>query len=129
MNATAAPRRREADSASPARPAAPRREVLTVRGALAVILLAVADDAFVHPEAGTGPADHLASGLVPLAIGLGLVLAYPRLRAGIRAIAGLVWAARSPSSPEPSTATGTSPSIALPVMTSPLCSPASPAPC
>ena len=90
MTATAAPRRSEADPASPARPAAPRREVLAFRAALAVILLAVADDAFVHPEPGTGPADHLAGGLVPLAIGLGLVLAYPRLRAGLRAVAALV---------------------------------------
>jgi uncharacterized protein len=87
MNATAAHRRSEAASVSPA---AARREVLAFRGALAVILLAVADDAFMYPEAGTGPADHLASGLVSLAIGVGLVLAYPRLRAGLRAIAGLV---------------------------------------
>ena len=55
-----------------------------------MILLAVADDAFGHPEPGTGAADHLAGGLVPLAIGLGLVLAYPRLRAGLRAVAALV---------------------------------------
>ena len=89
MTATAAPRRGEADPASPARPAVPRREVLAFRGALAVILLAVADDAFVHPEPGTGPADHLASGLVPIAIGVTLALAYPRLRAGLRAIAAL----------------------------------------
>lgn len=90
MNATAAARRGEAASVSAARPAAPRREVIAFRGALAVILLGVADDAFVHPEAGTGPADHLAGGLVPFAIGLGLVLVYPRLRAGLRAVAGLV---------------------------------------
>jgi uncharacterized protein len=91
MSTTAAPRRSEADPASPARAAAaPHREVLAFRGALTVILLGVADDAFVHPEAGTGPADHLVSGLVPLAIGLVLVLAYPRLRAGVRAVAGLV---------------------------------------
>jgi uncharacterized protein len=89
MTATAARRTSEADPAS-TRPAAPGREVLAFRGALAVILIAVADDAFVHPEAGTGPADHLAGGLVPLAIGLGLMLAYPRLRAGVRALAGLV---------------------------------------
>ena len=90
MSATAAPRRRRADPVSPARPAVPRREILAFRGAVAVILLAVADDAFLHPEAGTGPADHLAGGLVPLAIGLALMLAYPRLRAGIRAGAALV---------------------------------------
>ena len=89
MSAPAAARRSEADTATHAG-AAPRREVLAFRGALAVILLAVADDAFVHPEPGTGPASHLVSGLVPLAIGLALVLAYPRLRAGLRAVAGLV---------------------------------------
>jgi hypothetical protein len=116
MSATAASRRSEADTASPARAAAPRREVLAFRAALAAILLAVADDAFVHPEPGTGAPDHLASGLLPLAIGLGLMLAYPRLRAGVRAVAGLV-CARSPLSPLPWTATGTSPSIASPVTT------------
>src|SRR5687768_13659476 len=70
MTVTAVPRRSEADPVSPARPAAPRREVVSFRAAFALILLAVADDAFVHPEPGTGPADHLAGGLIPLAIGV-----------------------------------------------------------
>jgi uncharacterized protein len=89
MTATAESHLREADPVSPAQPAAARREVVSFRAALAVILLAVADDAFVHPEPGTGPVDHLVSGLVPLAIGLALVLAYPRLRAGLRAVGAL----------------------------------------
>jgi len=42
-------------------PAARRREGAAFRLAMALILLAVADDAFVHPEPGTAVADHLAS--------------------------------------------------------------------
>src|SRR4051794_35672361 len=77
---------KSASAATPIGECATLREIRAFRVALAVILLAVADDAFVHPEAGTGAANHLVSGLVPLAIGIGLVLAYPRLRAGRRAV-------------------------------------------
>lgn len=37
------------------------------RVALGIIALFVVDDAFAHPEPGTEPSDHIASGLVPLA--------------------------------------------------------------
>ena len=43
----------------------PRADVAIVRAALAVVALAIADDAFVHPEPGVAAADHLVSGLVP----------------------------------------------------------------
>ena len=89
MSAVAAPRRRQAGPAPGAMAAVPRAEVLAFRTALALILLGVADDAFWHPERGTGAADHLVSGLSPLAIGLAVALAYPRLRAGLRAIAAV----------------------------------------
>src|SRR5688572_7200336 len=59
-------------------------EALAFRAALAVIALAVADDAFVHPEQGTSASDHFVSGFVPIAIATGLALAYPRFRAGLR---------------------------------------------
>ncbi len=89
MSATAAPRRAEAPAIREGRPAAGRREAVVFRAAMALILLAVADDAFVHPEPGTGVADHLVSGLVPIVIGIGMALVYPRLRPGLRAIAAL----------------------------------------
>ncbi len=66
------------------------RETVWFRAALAVIVVAVVDDAFVHPEPGTSAGDHLASGLVPAAIAVVAALAYPRLRPGLRGVAGLV---------------------------------------
>ena len=75
--------------ASAGRRVAGRRETLVFRAAMAVVALALVDDAFVHPESGTSAGDHLASGLVPLAIAVVLALAYPRLRAGLRAAAAL----------------------------------------
>ena len=59
----------------------------------AVIAIAVADDAFVHPEPGTSASDHLASGLIPIAIAVLAALAYPRLRVGLRACLALVFGA------------------------------------
>lgn len=47
-------------------------------GALA---LHIADDSFIQPQPGTGAADHLVSGLVPLAILALLAWSYPRARA------------------------------------------------
>src|SRR5215207_4409050 len=94
-------RTRVPDSVGPARAAdepatsarrriAGRRETLSFRAALAVIVVAVVDDAFVHPEPGTYAGDHLASGLVPPAIAVMAALAYPRLRPGLRGVAGLI---------------------------------------
>jgi hypothetical protein len=49
------------------------------RIALAIVALRILDDNFLQPAAGTSPADHLVSGLVPLAL-LGLAAyAFPRL--------------------------------------------------
>ena len=57
--------------------------------ALGVGGLHIADDNFLQPAADTSPTDHLASGLIPLAL-LGAVAAlYPRLRAGARAAAAM----------------------------------------
>lgn len=55
-----------------------------------LIALRVADDNYLQPQPGTSASDHLASGLVPLGL---LVLAawgYPRLRAGLRGLVGVV---------------------------------------
>jgi dienelactone hydrolase len=72
------------------RGAAERAESVAFRAAMAVAALAVADDAFVHREAGTTIGDHLARGLVPLALAAVCGIAYPRLRAGARATLALV---------------------------------------
>ena len=53
--------------------------------ALALVGLHVVDDNFLQPARGTAAGDHLASGLIPLAILAGAAAAYPRLRAGLRA--------------------------------------------
>ncbi len=55
--------------------------------ALGLIGLHIADDNYLQPAAGTLPADHLASGLIPLAILAAAAAVYPRLRAGARAAA------------------------------------------
>jgi len=67
-----------------------RRDTVVFRVALAVVVLWVLDDAFVHPEAGASAGDHLSSGLVPTALALALGVVYPRLRPGLRAAAALV---------------------------------------
>ena len=59
------------------------RGIITL--ALAAVALHVADDNYFQPEPGTSPGDHLASGLIPIAV-LGAAAAlYPRLRAWLRA--------------------------------------------
>jgi uncharacterized protein len=64
---------------------ASRNESLLFAAAAAVVAAHAAVDSFVAPEPGTGPGDHLARGLVTLAL-LGLAIAaYPRLRPGARA--------------------------------------------
>lgn len=78
-------------SGAPARSdRAPMSDTRLFRVALALVALAVVDDAFLHPEPGTAAADHLISGGVPVAVAIALGLAYPRLRAGARAAAALV---------------------------------------
>jgi uncharacterized protein len=67
-----------------------RREVLVVRVAAAVVALHVLDDSFFQPQPGTSAGDHLVGGLVPTAALLAFAVAYPRLRAGLRAAAAIV---------------------------------------
>ena len=64
---------------------ATRRETTLAVGAVTAIVLHVLDDNFLQPQPGTSAADHLVSGLVPLAGLLGFAAAYPHLRAGVRA--------------------------------------------
>jgi len=51
-----------------------------------VIALHVLDDTFFQPEPGTSVTDHLASGLIPVAVLVGAAFAYPHLRPGLRAV-------------------------------------------
>jgi dienelactone hydrolase len=58
--------------------------------AIGVVALHIADDSFLQPQPGTSAGDHLASGLVPLALLALAGVAYPRLRAGGQAVVALV---------------------------------------
>ncbi len=53
--------------------------------ATGAVALHILDDNFLQPEPGTSARDHLASGLIPVAILAALAVAYPHLRAGLRA--------------------------------------------
>jgi uncharacterized protein len=65
------------------------RERTLVRVGVGAIALHVVDDSFLQPQPGTSATDHLVSGLVSLT-GLALAaVAYPRLRAGWRAVLAL----------------------------------------
>jgi hypothetical protein len=66
-------------------PTALPRETGLVWLALALIALHLVEDNFLLPQPGTSASDHLASGLLPLAVLAGAAAIYPRLRAGARA--------------------------------------------
>jgi dienelactone hydrolase len=61
------------------------KESLLFAAAAAVIAVHATVDSFIAPEPGTGPGDHLARGLVTLALLALAAAAYPRLRAGAQA--------------------------------------------
>ena len=65
-------------------------EAGVARGALPIIGLHVADDRFFQPEPGRAAADHLVSGLVPLALIVVAAVWYPGLRPGLRALVALL---------------------------------------
>jgi hypothetical protein len=70
-----------------------RLETTFVLANLAVIALHVLDDNYIQPQPGTSAGDHLASGLVPVAILAGVAAAYPRLSAGPRAVLAMTFGA------------------------------------
>ena len=53
--------------------------------AIGLLALHVVDDSFLQPQTGTSAADHLVSGLVPLALLVLFAVRYGRMRAGRRA--------------------------------------------
>jgi alpha/beta superfamily hydrolase len=61
-----------------------RTQAGLARLAIGLLALHVADDSFVQPQPGTGAADHLVSGLVPLALLVALAARYGQIRAGLR---------------------------------------------
>jgi dienelactone hydrolase len=63
---------------------------LLFRSAVAILALHATIDSFVSPEPGISPRDHLLRGLTSLVLLTGLVVAYPRLRAGGRAVLAAV---------------------------------------
>ena len=65
--------------------AAVRSEVGLARLAIGVVALHVVDDNFLQPNPGTSAGDHLAGGLVPLAVLVTAAVLYDRMRAGARA--------------------------------------------
>ena len=65
-------------------------ETTVARVAIGLIALHVVDDNFLQPEPGTSAADHLVSGLVPLALLAWVAAAYGRARAGVRGTLALV---------------------------------------
>ena len=70
-----------------------RTETGIVGLALGAVALHVADDNFLQPQSGTSAGDHLTSGLVPIAILLGVAAAYPRLPAQLRAATAMTFGA------------------------------------
>ena len=62
-----------------------RSEPGVVALALAAVALHVLDDNYLEPTPGTSAADHLASGLTPLAVLIIAAALYSRLRPGLRA--------------------------------------------
>jgi pimeloyl-ACP methyl ester carboxylesterase len=68
-----------------------RTEYGVVVLALSAIGLHIADDNYFQPARGTSPLDHLASGLIPLAILAAVAAGYPHLRAGLRATTAMTF--------------------------------------
>ena len=61
--------------------------------AIAVAVLHVLDDAFLHREPGVGPGQHLLAVVVSLILGLGAVYAFPHLRPAARSVLAVFFGA------------------------------------
>ncbi len=78
----------EARLDSPTQPSSRERRLFTTAAALVGLHTLI--DTFLAPQQGTHWTDHLAAGLVPLALLVAAVLFYPRMTAGARAILAAV---------------------------------------
>jgi pimeloyl-ACP methyl ester carboxylesterase/uncharacterized membrane protein HdeD (DUF308 family) len=62
-----------------------RRETVTFTAATALALVHALDDAFVHRGEGLGMSQHALAGLIAVAAAVAGIVAFPRLRPGLRA--------------------------------------------
>jgi hypothetical protein len=69
------------------------RERALVQAGLVVIAVHVLDDNFLQPQPGTSGADHLVSGLVPVAVLFVAAATYPGLRGGVRGSIAILFGA------------------------------------
>ncbi|MDQ3867242.1 MAG: alpha/beta hydrolase [Actinomycetota bacterium] len=67
-----------------------RRESGLFLVGIAAVAVHVVDDNFLQPQPGTAVGDHLASGLVPLALLAAAAIAYARLRPGVQGASALL---------------------------------------
>ena len=89
---TTAPERTQEPTSIPSRGVRQTlREHRVFFAATAAVMLHIADDNFFQPEPGVSPSDHLVSGLVPLGLLALGAAAYPRVRAGARAVVAIVF--------------------------------------
>jgi uncharacterized RDD family membrane protein YckC len=65
------------------------RETALTLISVGIVGLHIVDDNFLQPEPGSAAGAHLASGLIPVAVLAAIGVAYPRLRAGLRAITAM----------------------------------------
>ena len=72
-----------------------RSETGLERIALGLVALHIVDESFLQPEPGMSAGDHLASGLIPVAVLAAVAAIYPRLRAGARAATAMTLGAIS----------------------------------
>jgi len=68
-----------------------RRHLALAGLGIGLLALHVIDDSFLQPQPGTSAGDHLVGGLVPLALIGVAAAAYPRIRAGARAMLALLF--------------------------------------
>jgi hypothetical protein len=67
------------------------RATLVFSGATAIALVHALDDAFLNRQPGVGADEHALAALIALTIGIAGVIAFPRLRPGLRAGLALVF--------------------------------------
>jgi fermentation-respiration switch protein FrsA (DUF1100 family) len=67
-----------------------RWETTIFRGATAVAVVHALDDAFFDRQPGVGVGQHAAAAVISVGAGVGAIVAFPRLRPGLRAVVALV---------------------------------------
>lgn len=67
------------------------RETLLFRGATALVLLHALDDAFLNRQPGVPVGQHALAAVIALVVGIAAIVAFPRLRPGLRAGIALVF--------------------------------------